>query len=154
MTGRSKKPKGASSRPPISEETRTRMRLAKLGRRHTAEHNAKIAESMRAAHARGVHRAHSYLRALSEDERADYQVLVKAGRYRRADALRTIGRPDLIEPLKGWRKFLSEQEFAECRELRGRHGLGMAEALKALGRADLLAEAEARVSAPGGGAQS
>lgn len=153
MTGRSEKLKGASSRPPVSEETRSRMRLAKLGRRHTPQHNAKIAESMRAAHARGIHRAHSYLRALSEDEREAYRVLTKVGHYRRAEALRTIGRPDLIEPLKGWRTFLSEQEFAECRELRGRHGLSMVGALEAIGRGDLLAEAQARGSAPSNVAQ-
>lgn len=134
-------------------ETRVKQSAAHRGKVLTPEHRAKIAQSMRAAHARG-HGAHDYLRAMSEEERADYEALTKGRYYRRAEALRVDGRPDLIGLHTGWRRFLSEQEFAECRELRGRHGLGMAEALKALGRADLLAEAEARVSAPGRGAHS
>lgn len=42
---------------------------------------------------------------------------------------------------RGWRRYLSDDEAAEYREMRSRHGLGVAEALEAIGRGDLLTEA-------------
>lgn len=110
MTGRSDMEKRASSRPPISEQTRARMRQAKLGRRHTPEHNLKIAESMRRNWAETGHR--DVFVRMSAEEHRDYLTLRHKGGFSRPEALRSIGRQDL------------------------------------------LAEAEARVSAPGGGAQS
>lgn len=75
---------------------------------------------MRAAHARG-HAAHGYLRALSEEEREDYRVLTKVGRYRRAEALRIIGRGDLAElrpPAPGPKTSLGNREIESVRFLK------------------------------------
>lgn len=39
---------------------------------------------------------------------------------------------------RGWRRFMSDEEAAQYREMRTRHGLTMAQALQAIGRADLI----------------
>lgn len=134
-------------------EARAKQSAAHRGKTLTEEHRRRIGEAIRRANAEG-RAARAHLSQMTSTELADYTILTKGRHFKRAQALRLIGRPDLIAIHTGWRKFLSEEEIAECRELRARHGLGMAEALKALGRADLLAEAKARVSAPGGQSKS
>lgn len=135
-----------------SPETRAKQRAAKLGKRLSEEHRRRIGEAIRRANAEG-RAARAHLSQMSSEELADYTILTKGRYFKRDQALRVIGRADLIRLLKGWGKFLSKQEIAECRELHGRHDLSMVGALEAIGRADLLAAA-VRVPLPGGGAQS
>lgn len=77
-----------------SPETRARMRAAKIGRRHTSEHNAAISASLKGnpklKTPRGV------LRFLSLEEREDYRVLRKKGCFSQQETLAKIGRFDLI----------------------------------------------------------
>lgn len=126
-----------------SAETRARQRAAKVGKRLSEEHKRRIGEAIRRANAEG-RAARTHLSQMTSEELADYTILTKGRYFKRAQALRLIGRPDLIGLHTGWRKFLSEEEIAECRELRGRRGLGMAEALRLIGREDLVEPQEAR----------
>lgn len=135
-----------------SPETRAKQRTAKVGGRLSEEHRRRIGEAIRRANAEG-RAARAHLSQMTSEELADYTILTKGRYFKRAQALRLIGRPDLIALHRGWRKLLSEQEIAQCRELRGRHGLSMAGALEAIGRGDLLAEAQAHGSVPSNVAQ-
>lgn len=98
MTGQSEKPKGASPRPPVSQETRNRMRLAKVGKRHCEEHNRRIGEGLRrwSENAQPWQKRRGWRRYLSDQEAADLAVLRRAG-LSRPEALRAIDRGDLAE---------------------------------------------------------
>lgn len=120
-----------------SSETKAKQRAAKLGKRLSEEHRRRIGEAIRRANAEG-RAARAHLSQMTSEELEDYTILTKGRYFKRAQALRLIGRPDLIALHTGWRRFLSEEEIAECRELRARHGLGMAEALETIGRLDLV----------------
>lgn len=77
---------------PQSEETRLKRRAAKLGRKHTPEHNARIAESIRRNW-----EGRRFLHLLTEEERRLYRSLrYQCGRPRN-EVLAAIGRSDLIK---------------------------------------------------------
>lgn len=82
-------------RAPVSDETRARMRAAKLGRKHTAEHNARIAEAMRRSWVEAGHR--DIFKQMTVEQQEDYRILRSKGGFSRAEALRSIGRADLVE---------------------------------------------------------
>ncbi len=81
------------SRPPISPETRARMRAAKLGRKHSDAHPAAISAGLKGHPAlcgpKGV------LRLLTAAEMADYR-LIRHKCLDRAEALTLLGQADLV----------------------------------------------------------
>jgi hypothetical protein len=70
----------------LSDETKARISAALRGRKHTDETKAKMSAAKR---------GRSPLAALTEAERADYDILRRKGGQSRAEALRAIGRADL-----------------------------------------------------------
>jgi hypothetical protein len=87
--------RSAGPRAPISEATRLKMRLAKVGGRHSPEHKAKIAEAMRRSWVEAGHR--DIFKQMTAEQHEDYRILRSKGGFSRAEALRSIGRADLVE---------------------------------------------------------
>ncbi|PJN94760.1 hypothetical protein CNY89_12565 [Amaricoccus sp. HAR-UPW-R2A-40] len=88
--------RSAGPRAPISDETRAKLCAARAGFKWSAESKARLAETQRrwfAEHGwkRGI------FKHMTAQERADYLTLKKAGQCTRAEALRSIGRADLVE---------------------------------------------------------
>lgn len=80
----------------LSEDHRGALRAARAGFKWSDEHKARMAETQRrwfAEHGwkRGI------FKHMTSQERADYLTLKKAGQCTRAQALRSIGREDLVK---------------------------------------------------------
>lgn len=79
----------------LTEEHRAKLRAARAGFKWSDESKARLAETQRrwfAEHGwkRGI------FKHMTEQERADYLTLKKSGQCTRVEALRSIGRGDLI----------------------------------------------------------
>ncbi|PJN96333.1 hypothetical protein CNY89_03160 [Amaricoccus sp. HAR-UPW-R2A-40] len=83
---------------PHSPETRLKMRLAKLGKKHSEEHNRRTGEGLRrwSETAEPWQKRRGWWKYLSDQEAADLSVMRRAG-LSRAEALRAIDRGDLAE---------------------------------------------------------
>lgn len=84
---------------PLTEPHREKLRGAKLGVPKTAEHRARIAEGLRRywdARPEAWQRRRGIRRFLSDEEAADLNLLRARLGYSEEEALRAIGRPDLI----------------------------------------------------------
>lgn len=95
--GAASKEHGATPRPPISQETRARLRAAKLGVPKSAEHRAAIAAGLRrwGENALPDQRRRGIRRKLNEAELSEYLLLQRKG-FRSDEALGMIGRTDLL----------------------------------------------------------
>lgn len=82
-----------------SEDARAKMSAAKRGIPKTTEHKRKIAESVRRWYeaAEDWQKRRGFRQFLSDDEAEDYRFLRTQHHYDVADALRAIGRGDLVE---------------------------------------------------------
>jgi hypothetical protein len=80
----------------ISPEYRAKLAAAKRGRVYTAEHRAAIGAGVRKAIAEGRGPHIAFFAAMTDTERDLYRELTNSRKYTRAEALRAIGREDLI----------------------------------------------------------
>lgn len=82
----------------LSAEHKAKLRAAKLGRKHTPQHNARIAEAMRRSWVETGHR--DIFTSMSIEEHGNYRILRGKGGFSRTEALRAIQREDLIDAHK------------------------------------------------------
>lgn len=90
---------------PLSKAHRAKLRGAKLGVSKTAEHRARIGEGLRRwnAAAEPWQKRRGFRKFLSDEEARDYALLRHRHHYGEAEALRAIGRTDLVEGMAGKR---------------------------------------------------